>query len=255
MPSRLTLTALPGIPEIAPGDDLAALIADALARAALAMESGDVLVVAQKVVSKNEGRFLDLATVTPSARAIELARATAKDPRLVEAILAESVAVLRHKPGVIVVEHRCGFVMANAGIDRSNIGPADGRERVLLLPLDPDASAERLRAALASRTGSAPGVIVSDSFGRAWRNGVVNVALGAAGLPALADARGRGDRDGRTMQVTQVALADAMAAAAGLVMGEGDEGAPVALLRGGDWRGRHVPGSGLVRDRAEDMFR
>ena len=139
MPRRLTLTALPDIPEVTPGDDLAVLLADALARALLTPEPGDVLVVAQKVVSKSEGRFLDLATVTPSARATELARATGKDPRLVEAILAESVAVVRHKPGVIVVEHRCGFVMANAGIDRSNIGPEDGRERVLLLPLDPAA--------------------------------------------------------------------------------------------------------------------
>lgn len=254
MSGRVSFAALEGIPEIGPGDDLAALIASALDAAGTPPEPRDILVVAQKIVSKAEGRYVDLATVQPSPRARELAFAADKDPRLVEVILSESEDVLRVKPGVIVVAHRLGFVMANAGIDRSNVGARNG-DRVLLLPRDPDSAADALRRALVARYDVPLGVIVSDSFGRAWRTGVVNVALGAAGLPALIDARGRCDRDGRALEVTQIGFADAVAAGAALVMGEAGEGTPVVLARGADCHGPNVNGSTLIRPKAEDLFR
>ena len=209
---------------VRPGDDLAALIAEGYAQAGEAATSGDVLVVAQKIVSKSEGRYADLATVTPGEEARELARRTEKDPRLVELILSESRRVVRHRPNVIIVEHRLGFVMANAGIDSSNVEPSEGDERVLLLPRDPDGSAQRLREGLRERLGADCAVIVNDSVGRAWRIGTVGLALGAAGLPSLLDLRGRDDLFGRPLEVTQVALADELAAAASLLQGEADEG-------------------------------
>ena len=172
---------------VQPGDDLPALIADGFARAGEAVAEGDVLVVAQKIVSKSEGRYADLATVEPGAEARELAARTAKDPRMVELILSESRRVVRHRPGVIIVEHRLGFVMANAGIDNSNVEPAGTDERVLLLPRDPDGSARRIREGLRERLGADCAVIVNDSVGRAWRVGTVGLALGAAGLPSLLD--------------------------------------------------------------------
>lgn len=256
----LSLFALPGIPMVRPGDDLAALVADGFARAGAAAEAGDVLVVAQKIVSKSEGRYADLASVAPGARARALAARTEKDPRLVELILRESRRVLRHRPGVIVVEHRLGFVMANAGIDGSNVEPAGAEERVLLLPRDPDASARRLRRALEARLGAACAVIVNDSVGRAWRVGTVGLALGAAGLPALLDLRGRDDLFGRPLAVTQVALADELAAAASLLQGEADEGTPAVVVRGLVAPGRAGPvrdttGAALIRGRADDLFR
>lgn len=250
----VSFTALPGFPEVRPGDDIGALIIAALDANATELTPGDIVVVAQKIVSKAEERFVDLATVQPSSRARELAAATDKDPRLVELIVSESEEVVRVKPGVIVVAHRLGFVMANAGIDRSNLGPA-GHERVLLLPRDPDAAADTLRCALEARFGVSLGVIVSDSFGRAWRNGVVNVALGAAGVPALLDARGRRDRDGRRLEVTQIAFADAVAAGAALVMGEGNEGTPVVVARGAFADAPLTNAASLLRPKAEDMFR
>lgn len=254
MRDGIVIQALDFPTEVRPGDDLARLIGDALDASGEMLRDGDILVVAQKIVSKAEGRFVDLAEVTPSPRASELARETVKDPRQVEVILRESDEVVRSRPGVIVVAHRLGLVMANAGIDRSNIGPGEG-ERVLLLPEDPDASAAGLRDALANRFGTAPGVIVSDSFGRAWRNGVVNVAIGAAGMPTLVDARGRIDRDGRVLAVTDIAFADAVAAGAGLAMGEGNESAPVALVRGARADAPHGTAADLIRPAAEDMFR
>ncbi|MEK7426711.1 MAG: coenzyme F420-0:L-glutamate ligase, partial [Actinomycetota bacterium] len=202
----LALTGLEGIPEIRAGDDLAALTVDALGRARIALAPGDVLVVAQKIVSKSEGRSVALAGVTPSPRAIELAAVTRKDARLIELMLSDSKDVLRAKEDVIIVEHRLGCVMANAGIDQSNV--ERGGESVLLLPLDPDGSCERLRVALRGATGVDPGVIINDSFGRAWRNGTVGIALGVAGLPGLLDLRGRPDRFGKKLQITQVGLAD-----------------------------------------------
>lgn len=234
------------IGEIVPGDDLAPLLRKALS-GALPLASKDVLVVTQKIVSKAEGRFVDLATVTPGAEAARLAAITHKDARLVELVLAEASAVLRAVPNVLITRHRLGHVMANSGIDRSNIGPGVA-ERALLLPIDPEASAERLRAAL----GCA--VVVSDSFGRPWRYGVTGVAIGAAGLPALVDRRGEADRDGRRLEVTQIGLADMLATAAMLAMGEGAEGVPAALIRGADWPGGTSPASALIRPLEEDLF-
>lgn len=254
-PRALSLFALPGIPMVRPRDDLAALIAAGFARAGEAAAPGDVLVVAQKIVSKSEGRYADLATVEPGDRALELAALTGKDPRLVELILSESRRVVRHRPNVIIVEHRLGFVMANAGIDSSNVEPSDADERVLLLPVDPDGSARRLREALRAQLGVACAVIVNDSVGRAWRIGTVGLALGAAGLPSLLDLRGRDDLFGRPLEVTQVALADELAAAASLLQGEADEGMPVVVVRGLSPAGSGNAGAALIRDEADDLFR
>jgi len=249
----LTLTALPGIGEVAPGDDLGAALCAALAAVTLLPRRQDVLVVTQKVVSKAENCYADLGTVRVSPRAAELAATTRKDPRLVELVLAESTEVLRAKADVLIVRHRLGFVMANGGIDRSNVAGAD---RALLLPRDPDGSAARLRGAIAQRFGVEEiGVIVSDSFGRPWRKGVTHVALGAAGIPSLLDRRGERDRNGRKLEVTEVALADQLACAAGLLMGEGAEGLPAVLIRGLAWSAPAVPASGLIRPLAEDLFR
>ncbi len=246
---RLEVIALPGLPEIRPGDDLAALIREALSRAALAPQPGDVLVVAQKIVSKAEDRFVELARVTPSEAAIRLAGETDKDPRMVHLILGESDRVLRHRRNVLIVVHKRGWVLANAGVDASNVG----REGcVLLLPEDPDASAEKLQTALGLP------VIVSDSWGRAWRTGTTGVALGVAGLPAVLDLRGRAtDRDGRTLRATEIAVADEIAAAASLVQGAGDEGTPVVLVRGAAALLAAAPSSTaarLVRAKDEDLF-
>lgn len=247
--TALELIAIPGIPMVQAGDDLAALIADGLARANIAPRAGDVLVVAQKVVSKAEGRMVDLATVAPSLRALALAEEVRKDPRLVELILSESVRVVRARPGLLIVEHRLGFVMANAGVDRSNVAPQDGAERALLLPRDPDASAEALRARL-----GVP-VVISDSFGRAWRRGTVGVAIGAAGLPALLDLRGRPDLFGRRLEVSITGFADEIAAAASLLMGQGAEARPVVLVRGLEWNAPPSRAAELVRPAEEDLFR
>jgi len=255
MPNALTLIALEEIPLVRPGDDLAALIASALRRGGHVLRDGDVLVIAQKIVSKAEGRYVDLAKVEPSPRALDLARQTEKDARLVEIILRESRRVVRHRPGVIVVEHRLGYVMANAGIDRSNIDPDAGEEPVLLLPDDPDASAAAIRRALAAQPAAAPAVIVSDSFGRAWRNGTVGIALGAAGLPTMKDLRGKPDLYGRTLRVTETGFADEIAAAASLLMGQADEGVPVVLVRGLAWSDADAPAAQLVRPAEQDLFR
>jgi coenzyme F420-0:L-glutamate ligase/coenzyme F420-1:gamma-L-glutamate ligase len=250
----LELRALQGLPEIRRGDDLAELIAAGLARDAITLRRGDALVIAQKVVSKSEGRFVDLATVTPSPRARELAATVRKDPRFVEVVLAESSAVVRAVPDILITRHRQGFVMANAGIDRSNV-PGAGDDVVLLLPEDCDASARTLRERLTGADGVAPAVVISDSFGRPWRQGTVNVALGVAGMLALRDLRGGVDREGRVLQSTQIALADALAAAAGLVMGETVEGTPVVLARGLDFSGPLADGRSLIRPPDEDLFR
>ena len=254
-PRALSLFALPGIPMVQPADDLAALIGEGFARAGEALAAGDVLVVAQKIVSKSEGRYADLAAVEPGTQARALAARTDKDPRMVELILSESRRVVRHRPGVIIVEHRLGFVMANAGIDNSNVEPAGDDERVLLLPRDPDASARRLRQGLRERLGTDCAVIVNDSVGRAWRIGTVGLALGAAGLPSLLDLRGRDDLFGRPLEVTQVALADELAAAASLLQGEADEGMPVVVVRGLSPAGPGNDGAALIRDEADDLFR
>jgi coenzyme F420-0:L-glutamate ligase / coenzyme F420-1:gamma-L-glutamate ligase len=259
MTRSVQLLALTGLPEIEPGEDLGRLIAAALEARQLTLRAQDVVVVAQKIVSKAEGRLVELDSVTPSQQALELAQRTGKDPRIVELILGETDEIVRAVPRVLIVRHRLGFVMANAGVDRSNVPAARAGQRprasALLLPRDPDASAAQLRRRLMERYGAPIGVIVSDSFGRPWRRGVQNVALGSAGLPSLIDRRGERDRGGRVLEVTEVAFADAIAAAAGLVMGEASESTPVVLARGLDWNAPECPGSALLRPKAEDLFR
>jgi coenzyme F420-0:L-glutamate ligase/coenzyme F420-1:gamma-L-glutamate ligase len=250
----VTFTALPGLPEIRPGLDLARLIVDAAALAAVTPCAFDVFVIAQKIVSKAEGRIVDLRAVEASATALELAGKTGKDARLVEVILSESQEVMRAVPNVLIVRHRLGYVMANAGVDRSNVPNSAGQENVLLLPADPDGSAARLRQELMQHWQVPIAVIVSDSFGRAWRNGVVNIALGAAGLPALVDRRGERDRDGRILGVTEVALADAIAAGAALAMGEAHEGTPIVITRGVQWSAPATNAARLRRPKDKDLF-
>ena len=253
--NAVEILAVPGIPLVRKGDDLVALIGEGLARGGIVPRGGDVFVLTQKIVSKAEGRMVDLATVEPSTEAIELAGKIQKDPRLVELILSESVRVVRARPGILIVEHRLGFVMANAGIDQSNVASPDDPQRALLLPVDPDGSAAILRRRLSLRFGVPVAVVISDSFGRAWRRGTCGVAIGAAGLPSLMDLRGSPDLFGRELQVSITGHADEIAAAASLVMGQGAEGQPVVVVRGLTWRGPDNDASELVRPAAEDMFR
>ncbi len=250
--TRVEATALPGMPLVQPGDDLAALIRAALARAGLALEDGDVLVVAQKIVSKAEGRLVRLDTVAPSAAARRLAERTGKDPRLVEVVLGESREVLRVRDNLIITRHRLGLVMANAGVDRSNVEGED--EVVLLLPQDPDASCARLGAALAGE--GHVGVIINDSVGRAWRRGQIGTAIGCWGLEALQDLRGRPDLFARPLQVSEAALADQLASLAALLQGQANEGLPVVLVRGG-FAERAAGGraADLIRPVEQDLFR
>src|SRR5690348_5179797 len=235
------------------GDDISALIIAGLGSRELC--AGDVIVVAQKIVSKAEGRNVDLSTVAPSAEAERLAAEVGKDPRLVQVILSESTRVVRSRPNLIIVQHRLGFVMANAGVDHSNVAPADGVDRVLLLPRDPDASAEVLRGRLQQRYGVPIGVIISDSFGRAWRRGTCGIAIGAAGLPSLIDLRGQPDLFGRTLEVSIIGFADEIAAAASLLQGQAAEAQPVVLVRGLSWTAPAACAAELVRPIEEDLFR
>ncbi|REJ83475.1 MAG: coenzyme F420-0:L-glutamate ligase [Acidobacteria bacterium] len=252
MANRLQLFALPGIPEVRPGDDLAQLLCDGLERADLVPTDGDVVAIAQKIVSKAEGRIVHLREIEPSQRAIELAREVDKDPRLVEVILGESTEVVRHRAGVLVVAHRLGLVLANAGVDHSNV--AGDEEIVLLLPEDPDASARRLQQELSRRYASHLGVLINDSLGRAWRLGTVGVAIGCAGFSPLLDLRGEPDRHGRALRVSVVGHADELAAAASIVMGQGAEGTPAVLIRGLEVT-PGAPARDLVRPVDEDLFR
>ena len=255
MTSTVTLIPLRGIKLVEPGDDLGAIAASAFAANGIVPEDDDVLVVAQKIVSKAEGRYVDVTTVEPSQRAIALARDLDKDPRFVEVVLSESKRVVRHRPGLLIVEHRLGFVMANAGIDHSNVAAEDCDEQVLLLPEDPDGSARALREHLVGAFGARIAVIISDSFGRPWRKGTIGVALGAAGLPALIDMRGRPDMFGRALQVTETGFADEIAAAAGLLMGQADEALPMVLVRGLGWSAPEAPAATLIRPAEHDLFR
>jgi coenzyme F420-0:L-glutamate ligase/coenzyme F420-1:gamma-L-glutamate ligase len=252
---ELRLHALPDFPMVAQGDDLAALTAAALARAGITLAADDVLVVAQKVVSKAEGRRIDLADVIPRSQALELATVTQKDPRLVELVLRESVRVVRYAKDVLIVEHRLGFIMANAGIDQSNVADPAAGDFALLLPEAPDASALRLREGLGQLTGCKPGIVVSDSFGRPWRTGTVGVAIGCAGFPATLDLRGASDLFGRPLRVTIVGHADEVAAAASIVMGQAGEARPVVLVRGLAPRFPHQPATALLRPPEQDLFR
>ncbi len=249
----IQLIPLLGIGEVLPGCDLGALLASALKKNQLSPQHGDVLMVTQKIVSKAESRFVNLAEITPGPRALELAQLTHKDPRFVELVLAESADVVRAVPHVLITRHRSGHVMANAGIDRSNLGHDKG-DWVLLLPRDADASAAALWAALAQHWPAPPAIVISDSFGRPWRQGVVNVALGVSHFPALVDRRGELDRDGRRLEVTQVALGDMIAAAAGLSTGEGAEGVPAVLVRGVRWDAAPAPAAALIRPLEQDLF-
>jgi len=248
----LSVIPLSGIGEVHPHDDLPQILSAAIHRLTITPAPHDVLVIAQKVVSKSENRYVDLDSVHVSEEAERLATITRKDPRLIQLVLSESTEVLRAKRDVLIVRHRLGYVMANAGIDRSNLG---GENRVLLLPQDPDASAAQLRTKLATSLGVELGVVICDSFGRPWRKGVTNVALGAAGLPSLIDHRGEADRNGRKLEVTEVAFADLIASAAGLVMGEGAEGVPAALLQGLKWSATSNNAAALLRPVQEDLFR
>lgn len=253
--NSLELIALEGLPLVKPGDDLVELIASAFKRNSVAPRPGDVLVVAQKIVSKAEGRIIDLTTIEPSAKALTLAAEVDKDPRLVEVILSESVRVVRARRNVLIVEHRLGFVMANAAVDQSNVGPADGAHRVLLLPENPDRSAEALRRRLTALTGIELAVVINDSFGRPWRQGTAGVAIGVAGLPALVDLRGRPDLFGRKLEVSVIGFADEIAAAASLMMGQADEALPTVLIRGLSWSAPESTAATIVRSPDEDLFR
>jgi coenzyme F420-0:L-glutamate ligase/coenzyme F420-1:gamma-L-glutamate ligase len=254
-PTRLTLSVVPGIPLLKPGDDLAAIIIAAISKAGLVPADGDIVVVAQKAVSKAQGRTVDLATITPSWHARQVAVEVDKDPRLVEVILSESVRIVRKAQGVLIVEHRSGCIMANAGVDQSNVGPGAGKEPVLLLPVDADAAADALCAALTAHFSRRLGVVVSDSFGRPWRLGTVGIALGAAGIPALTNLRGKPDLNGRPLQFTETGFADEIAAAASLLMGQADEGHPVVLVSGFALTDPPVAARALLRPAAEDLFR
>jgi coenzyme F420-0:L-glutamate ligase/coenzyme F420-1:gamma-L-glutamate ligase len=253
----LTLTPLPDIPLIVPGDDLVAIILDGLRRLNLLLQDGDVIVIAQKIVSKAEGRFVNLEEVQPSAEAQALATATNRDPRFVELILQESSRVIRTGPGVIIVEHRLGFVCASAGIDHSNVihGSNKSGEWVLLLPDDPDGSARSLQIGLQAASRARIGVAIIDSHGRAWRLGTVGITIGLAGLPGLVDLRGEPDLFGYELQITQVGAVDELAAGASLVMGQTDEAVPVVHVRGFPYPLREACLGELLRARNEDLFR
>ena len=250
MPTELRIVAVPGIPEVTAGADLAELIGDALSARGFALEAGDVLVVAQKIVSKSEGAVVALADIEPSARAREWASAYGKDPSVIEVVLRESRRLVRMERGIIISETHQGFICANAGVDGSNVPQG----YVTILPRDPDASAARLQATLGARAGLAVAAIVSDTFGRPWRDGVVNVALGVAGLRPMLDYRGTRDRFGHLLQSTVIAIADEIAGAAELVMGK-TAGMPVVVVRGaGEWVGDGT-GAMLLRPASMDLFR
>jgi coenzyme F420-0:L-glutamate ligase/coenzyme F420-1:gamma-L-glutamate ligase len=248
MAAELTLRALEGIPLVVSGDDPADLVLAGMAPHPL--KSGDVFVLAQKIVSKAEGRQVDLASVTPSPRARELGLATDKDPRLVELILSESSEVLRVRRGILIVVHRLGFVCANAGIDQSNVSAG-----ALLLPKDPDRSCRQIRQSLFDKTGIDVAVLIIDSLGRAWRNGTIGTALGVSGLPGLLDLRGVADLYGRELQTTEIGMADELAAAASLIMGQAAEGRPIVLARGVPYARRDGSAAELLRPLAMDLFR
>lgn len=253
----LILTPISGIPLIKPGDDLAEIILAGLDQAGLSLEDGDILVLAQKIVSKAEGRLVNLLSVKPSSRALEIAEKSGKDPRLVELILQESNEVLRIRQGSIIVEHKRGFVCASAGIDHSNVEGPDGDPDhwVLLLPENPDQSAENIRIAIKSHCSKNIAVLIIDSHGRAWRLGTVGVAIGLAGMPGLVDLRGAPDLFGYKLQITMVGAADELAAAASLVMGQADERTPVVIARGFPYPLRDGSLGELIRPKDQDMFR
>jgi coenzyme F420-0:L-glutamate ligase / coenzyme F420-1:gamma-L-glutamate ligase len=254
-PAELTLRALNGVPMVKAGDDLSGIILDALDASGLALQAGDVVVLAQKIVSKAEGRLIELGGIKPSAEAIEIATRSDKDPRVVQLILDESDEVLRVRPGAVIVGHRLGFVAANAGIDQSNIGNGADDDRVLLLPLDPDGTCAKLRAELAARAGIDVAVVIIDSIGRAWRNGTVGTAIGVSGMAGLLDLRTKPDLFGRPLKTSELGLADELASAASLVMGQSSEGRPIVLARGVPYARREGTAHELIRPKEIDLFR
>ncbi len=255
--TTLTLTPLQNIPLIRQGDDLADIILSALQPSNLALEDNDIFVLAQKIVSKAEGRMVNLATITPGRRAVELAAQVEKDPRLVELMLRESKSIVRTRPGTIIVEHKLGFICANAGIDHSNVaGMGNSKEEfVLLLPEDPDRSAGEIRRKIETKTGKRIGVMIIDSHGRAWRVGTEGVCIGLSGIPAVMDERGWKDLFGYSLRITVVGVADELAAAASLVMGQAAEGTPIVHVRGFPYPLREGSLKELIRPKEQDLFR
>jgi coenzyme F420-0:L-glutamate ligase / coenzyme F420-1:gamma-L-glutamate ligase len=254
MSARLEIFVIPGLPMVREGDDISSIIVDGAQKAGLTLRYGDVVVIAQKIVSKAEGRTVDLVTGAPTAEAIALAAEVGKDPRIVQVVLSESVRVVRSRPNLMIMQHRLGFVMANAGVDQSNVAPSDGVQRALLLPVDPDGSAEAIRARLEERLGVKVGCVISDSFGRPWRRGTAGVAIGCAGLPSLIDLRGQPDLFGRTLEVSIIGFADEIAAAASLLQGQAAEGQPVVVVRGLTWTAPDASVADLLRPPQEDLF-
>ena len=251
---QLTLLAVPDFPLVEPGNELASMISDACLKAGIALNDGDVVVIAQKIVSKAEGRYVNLSDVTPSAQSKALAIQLKKDPRLVELVLSESTQIIRAESNVLIVAHRLGYIMANAGIDQSNISHAEG-ERALLFPIDPDGSAAHIKERLDRTFNIECGVVINDSFGRPWRNGVVGVAIGAAGVNSLQSFVNRPDLFGRPLRVTEIATADEIAAAASLLMGQAAEGCPIVILRGLKRSANPLPAAALIRPASQDLFR
>ena len=245
------------MPLVRQGDNLADILVLSMRASGIDLQDDDILVVAQKIVSKSEGRMVDITSITPSERAVELAKTTDKDPRVVELMLQESNEVLRVRPGTVIVEHKLGFVCANAGIDHSNVAGSgnENQEFVLLLPEDPDRSARDLREQIKQRTGRSIGVMIIDSHGRAWRNGTVGMCIGLSGIPALVDERGWKDLFGYTLRVTVVGVADELAAAASLMMGQAAEGKPAVHVRGFPYPLGEGSLKELIRPKEMDLFR
>jgi coenzyme F420-0:L-glutamate ligase/coenzyme F420-1:gamma-L-glutamate ligase len=254
---RLQLTALEGFPLVQPGDDLTGLISSSLSQNNLDLQSGDILVIAQKIVSKAEGRYRNLHEVAPSENARKLSRMTGKDPCFVQLVLQESRSVLRAKSGTLIVEHRLGFICANAGIDHSNVDGQghNSEDSVLLLPENPDLSAKLIRERMEKESGTQVGVMIIDSHGRSWRMGIVGVTIGFSGIPGLVDMRGHKDLFGYELKVTQVAAADELAASASLLMGQADESLPVIHVRGFPYPLRESSFRELIRPSDQDLFR
>jgi len=256
MGNKLEITALPDFPLVEPGDNLVPLILASLEKAQITLTEGDCLVLAQKIVSKSENRYAYFDDVEPGQEAQDLAEQVHKDPRLVQLILDESNEVMKHRPGAVIVEHRLGYVHANAGIDQSNISSEADNPRVLLLPIDPDASAAALGEQLQRATGvNQLSIVISDSAGRAWRNGIMGFAIGTAGFEPVVDEVGKQDLFGRPLEVTQIAVADELAAAASLLMGQAERAAPVVLIRGADLNPSDSGSRALIREREQDLFR
>ena len=252
---NLQLIAIEGIPLIEPGDNLAKIIIKAVKEQKIKLKSGDILVIAQKIVSKSENRYAYLKEVIPSSEAFRIAKKTEKDPKLVQLILNESARVIRYKKGLMVVENKLGFVHANAGIDKSNIEINNDNPKVLLLPKNPDGSALSIKKGIFRKIELNLGIIINDSSGRAWRKGIVGIAIGSSGVEALSDLRGKKDLYGNTLEITEVGKADEIASAASLLMGQADEGFPVILVKGITASNEVSDVKSLLRDRSEDLFR